>query len=211
MVRTEKSSKRFRPDPRQLVPAEVVASVVKAEVAVAAVTEPREVATEVAVVVAVVTVAAVVAIEAAVVVAMARDAVVVTAKEEDAVVADPELPSKMVSRVNRVSVARDSPVSASPVKTERRAAKAVVADVVMAKEVVVDVVAAPKEVKVRTEDPDVRIANRTTTSPEKRERPFAENQSLSRRKSKRSATLLMTTLQTSLLNPRVLPLVASRR
>ncbi len=107
----------------------------------------------------------------------------------------------MVSRENRESVARDSPVSASPAKMEKRAVKAVV----------VDVVAAPKEVKVRTEDPDVKIASRTTTSQEKRERQFAENQSLSRRRSKRSATLLMTTLQTSLLNPQVLPLEGSKR
>lgn len=191
-VRTEKSSKRFQPVPRQLVPAEVVVSVVRAEEAVAAVTEPREAEKEVAVVVAVVVVV-VTAREVAVVAVMVREVV--------AVVADPELLSKMVSRVNRASVARDSPVSASPVKTERRAAKAVV----------VDVVAAPKEVKVKTEDLDVRIVNRTTTSQEKRERPFAENQSLLRRKSKRLATLLMTTLQTSLLNPQALPLVVLRR
>lgn len=191
-VRTEKSSKRFQPVPRQLVPAEVVVSVVRAEEAVAAVTEPREAEKEVAVVVAV-AVVVVTAREVAVVAVMVREVV--------AVVADPELLSKMVSRVNRASVARDSPVSASPVKTERRAAKAVV----------VDVVAAPKEVKVKTEDLDVRIVNRTTTSQEKRERPFAENQSLLRRKSKRLATLLMTTLQTSLLNPQALPLVVLRR
>ncbi len=193
-VRTEKSSKRFQPVPRLLVPAEVVESVVRAAEAVAAETEPREVETEVAVV----------AIEAAVVVVVtAKEAAVVVAmaREVAAAVADPELPLKMVSRVNKASVARDSPVSASPAKTERRVAKAVV----------VDVVAAPKEVKVRTEDPDVRIASRTTTSQEKRERPFVESQSPLRRKSKRSATLLMTTLQTSLLNPQVLPLVASRR
>jgi len=191
-VRTEKSSKRFQPVPRQLVPAEVAVSVVRAEEAVAAVTEPREAEKEVAVVVAV-AVVVVTAREVAVVAVMVREVV--------AVVADPELLSKMVSRVNRASVARDSPVSASPVKTERRAAKAVV----------VDVVAAPKEVKVKTEDLDVRIVNRTTTSQEKRERPFAENQSLLRRKSKRLATLLMTTLQTSLLNPQALPLVVLRR
>ncbi len=191
-VRTEKNSKRFQPVPRQLVPAEVAVSVVRAEEAVAAVTEPREVEKEVAVVVAV-AVVVVTAREVAVVAVMVREVV--------AVVADPELLSKMVSRVNRASVARDSPVSASPVKTERRAAKAVV----------VDVVAAPKEVRVKTEDQDVRIVNRTTTSQEKRERPFAENQSLLRRKSKRLATLLMTTLQTSLLNPQVLPLVVLRR
>ncbi|MCP4567568.1 MAG: hypothetical protein GY841_08320 [FCB group bacterium] len=193
-VRTEKSSKRFPPVPRLLVPAEVVESVVRAAEAVAAETEPREAETEVAVV----------AIEAAVVVVVtAKEAAVVVAmaREVAADVADPELPLKMVSRVNKASVARDSPVSASPAKTERREAKAVV----------VDVVAAPKEVKVRTEDPDVRIASRTTTSQEKRERPFAESQSPLRRKSKRSATLLMTTLQTSLPNPQVLPLVASRR
>ncbi len=191
-VRTEKSSKRFQPVPRQLVPAEVAVSVVRAEEAVAAVTEPREAEKEVAVVVAVAAVV-VTAREVAVVAVMVREVV--------AVVADPELLSKMVSRVNRASVARDSPVSASPVKTERRAAKAVV----------VDVVAAPKEVRVKTEDQDVRIVNRTTTNQEKRERPFAENQSLLRRKSKRLATLLMTTLQTSLLNPQVLPLVVLRR
>lgn len=201
-VRTEKSSKRFQPVPRQLVPAEVAVSVVRAEEAVAAVTEPREAEKEVAVVVAVVVVV-VTAREVAVVVVTVREVAVVAVmvREVVAVVADPELLSKMVSRVNRASVARDSPVSASPVKTERRAAKAVV----------VDVVAAPKEVKVKTEDLDVRIVNRTTTSQEKRERPFAENQSLLRRKSKRLATLLMTTLQTSLLNPQALPLVVLRR
>lgn len=208
---TEPNSSRSRPAPRLLVSV-VAEAVVRVAVAAVKVVE-LAVAKEVS---AVANAEAVAAIEVAVAenaeiaeVAVTENVEAVVTESAEAVVmervVDVAVPELLSSKAKRVNAARDSHVSVSLAKKvpRRQTVLAEAADVVAA------TIKMASAATTTTEDL-ARTVSKRMVSQERREKLSGNPSPSLRKKSRKLATLLMTTLRTSLLNPLVLLLVPRR-
>ena len=215
---TEPNSSRSRPAPKLLVSvvAEAVVRVAVAAVKVVELAVAKEVSA-VANAEAVVVIEVAVAVTEAAVAENAEIAEVAVTENVEAVVTesaeavvmeravDVAVPELLSSKAKRVNAARDSHVSVSLAKKVPRR-QTVLAE---AADVVAVTIKMASAATTTTEDL-ARTVSKRTVSQERREKLSGNPSPSLRKKSRKLATLLMTTLRTSLLNPLVLLLVPRR-